>query len=63
MHGKPPPGGPFDISFQFALRALEITAALPHRWSNFVSVESDIREITEIRNILSAMIGRIDEAA
>ena len=123
MHGKPPPGKPFDIcerTFQFALRALDITAALPHqkeaqvvrdqlsragtsvgsnteeaegaitkkerrkflgiarrealesryflrithhRWSNFVRVESDIREISEIRNILSAMIRRIDEAA
>ena len=39
MHGKPPPGRPFD------------------------RVESDIREITGIRNVLSAMIRRIDEVA
>ena len=59
MHGKPPPGKQFDIcerTFQFALRAL-------HRWSNFVRVESDIRQISGIRNILSAMIRRIDEVA
>ncbi len=35
---------------------------IDRRWSRAVSVAADIQEVTEIRNILSAMIAKLDAA-